>query len=68
MATFNDADVFIEALRSPMVPCTEPTASDFDDDVNTLIWTNIAGEMRIYSFDGVNVQYQTLNLSGKITV
>lgn len=66
MANFLDSDVFVEYLRSPMAPCTAPVASDFSEDPDTLIFCNIAGEMRLYSFDGVKVQYQVLQLGSLI--
>ena len=68
MATFVDSVVFVDASQAIMPPCNAPTASDFEEDNNTLIWANIAGEMRLYSYNGVDVQYQTLTLSGKTTV
>ena len=68
MATFDDRVVFIDANQAHMPTCNPPTADDFAEDNDTIVWANIGGEVRLYSFDGVNVQYQTLNLSAKITV
>ncbi len=64
MTDFTDQEAFKEFDRSPMVPCTAPTAADFSDN-DTLIWCNIAGEMRLYSYDGVKVEYQVVQLGPK---
>ena len=66
MADFIDQEEFGDFDRSPMVPCMEPTSADFEYDADTLIWVNIAGEMRLYSYNGAKVQYQTLTLSSKV--
>lgn len=66
MTDFRFSTEFNSTERSPMEPCTAPTADDFAVDNNTLIWVNIAGEMRVYSYDGVKVQYQVVQLSAKV--
>ncbi len=68
MTDFTDSNVFNYTQQSPMEPCTEPTAEAFENDQDTLIWSNISGEMRLYSYDGVNVQYQVVQLSAKTNV
>ncbi len=66
MTTHIDSEAFSAYDRSPMTPCSAPTSVDFTEEPNTLIWCNINGEMRLYSYNGVNVQYQTMSLSTKI--
>lgn len=66
MANFTDSDVFNYTQQAAMEPCTEPTVESFEDNQDTLIWSNILGEMRIYSYDGVKVQYQVVQLGTKI--
>lgn len=66
MADFDDGVVFNGTQQSPMEPCTAPTADDFEYNQDTLIWVNISGEMRLYSYDGAKVQYQVVNLGAKI--
>lgn len=63
MADFTDAVVFNGFNQSPMEPCTAPTVEQFQElDAGTLIWANIAGEMRVYSYNGSIVQYQVVSL------
>jgi hypothetical protein len=66
MADFDDAVAFNATQRASMEPCTAPSVSDFEYDQGTLIWANIGGEMRIYSYDGVKIQYQVPDLGAKI--
>lgn len=66
MADFDDAVAFNATQRSPMEPCTEPTAEDFEYNQQTLVWVNIMGEMRLYSYDGAKIQYQVVQLGAKI--
>lgn len=66
MTTFTDTVVFNDAAQAHMPPCNPPVLEDFLQAPNTLIWANINGEMRLYSYDGVNIQYQTLTLSAKV--
>ncbi len=66
MADFDDSTVFNATQRSPMEPCSAPSVDDFEYNQNTLIWANISGEMRLYSYDGVKVQYQVVQLGVKI--
>lgn len=68
MTDFNDGIVFNATQRSPMEPCTPPTVEDFEYNQDTLIWVNISGEMRVYSYDGTNIQYQVPDLGIKINV
>lgn len=64
MAEYIDQEAFKEFDRSPMIPCTAPTSADFVDG-KTLIWCNIDGEMRLYSYNGVKVEYQVVQLGPK---
>lgn len=66
MADFTDSEVFNYTQQSPMEPCTAPTSEAFEEEPNTLIWSNINGEMRLYSYDGTKVQYQVVQLGSKI--
>ena len=66
MTDFTDGDKFNYTQQSPMEPCTAPAVDSFEYDNDTLIFANIAGEMRLYSYDGVKVQYQVLQLGAKI--
>lgn len=66
MTDFNDGVVFNATQRSAMEPCTPPTVEDFEYNQDTLVWVNINGEMRVYSYDGVKVQYQVPDLGVKI--
>lgn len=68
MADFTDSLVFNYAQQSPMEPCSEPTEGDFAEDEDTLIWANINGQMRIYSYNGSKVQYQIVQLGLKIDI
>ncbi len=66
MTDFTDSVDFNYTQQSPMEPCTAPTVESFENDQGTLIWSNISGEMRVYSYDGVKVQYQVVQLGAKI--
>ena len=66
MTVFNDDVVFNYAQQSPMEPCTAPTADAFSSNPDTLVWVNISGEMRMYSYSGTIVQYQVIELGAKI--
>ncbi len=68
MADFDDSTVFNATQRSPMEPCTPPTVDDFEYSQDTLIWANIAGEMRVYSYNGAKVQYQVVQLGVKVDI
>ncbi len=68
MADFDDGVVFNGTQQSPMEPCTAPTVDDFEYNQDTLIWVNIAGEMRLYSYDGVDISYQVVQLGSKVTI
>lgn len=66
MTHYIDADVFEQYNRVTMMPCSAPDSTEFEDDNDTIILANIAGELRKYSYNGAKVQYQTFTLSAKI--
>jgi hypothetical protein len=66
MTVFSDDVVFNYAQQSPMEPCTVPTVEAFEANQDTLVWVNIGGEMRMYSYNGTIVQYQVIELGAKI--
>jgi len=68
MADYDDSVAFKDTQRAIMEPCTEPTVDDFQYDQDTLVWVNVSGQMRLYSYDGVNISYQTLTLSAKVNI
>lgn len=43
MADFVDAVEFEEYNRSPMASCSAPDSAEFEDDPNTVIFTNVGG-------------------------
>ena len=66
MVDYVDGDVFNDTQRTPMEPCSEPTVEEFEYNQNTLIWVNIDGEMRLYSYNGAKIQYQVVQLGAKV--
>lgn len=66
MTVFNDDAVFNYTQQSPMDPCTAPTIDAFEEHNDTVVFVNISGEMRVYSYNGVKIQYQVLQLGSYI--
>jgi hypothetical protein len=66
MAIFNDNTVFNYTQQSSMDPCTAPTIEAFEENSSTVVFVNIAGEMRLYSYNGAKIQYQVLQLGTHI--